>query len=211
MSIQEITDTSMLPDNLDEHGEPNQPREAMTATVEPDPKAKIEFHVQMRSWTQSDMEDLIVEAAARQIIGRVADNKLAKMIKERCMALVTEKIDAHLSKITDAIIDQPLTPSFGDKKPVTMREFIGLYPREYLAQTVDRDGKPCQPSSWNDHKSRHQVMVEKFMDAKFKREIEQATNTAIVEIQNVIRNRHAAIIAAEKQRLAEALAKAVAP
>ncbi|WP_448953042.1 hypothetical protein [Labrys neptuniae] len=209
--IQEILDTESIDSSFNEEGEFRGPRENMAATVGPDENAKIEFYVQMRSWTQRDMEALIVEAAARQIVGRIGESKLTKMIEERCMALVTQKIDAHLAKVTDAIIDQPLTPAFGDKKPVTMREFIGLYPREYLEQHIGSDGKPTQPSSYNNTRTRAEAFVSKFMDSKFKNDIEKATNTAIMEIRQAVDARHKAILAAEKQRFAEALAKVVSP
>lgn len=112
----------------------------MTATDEATGQP-MEFHVQMRGYTFRDMETLIIEAAARQITGRTSDTKLSREIEERCAALVREKADAVLERVTKEIIDQPVTPKWGDKKPVTMREMIGLYGREYLTEPVDYKGK----------------------------------------------------------------------
>ena len=59
----------------------------------------ISFHVQMRDWTVNDMEELIIEAAARMIVGRTSDNKLSKLIEDRALALITERADAKLSAV----------------------------------------------------------------------------------------------------------------
>ena len=172
--------------------------------------APMEFHVQMRGHTFRDMEDLIVNAAAQQIIGWHSEgNKLKKVIEDRCVAQVTARADEALSKVSADIIDQPLTPSYGDKKPVTMREFIGLTGREYLTERVDRDGKPTT-GGWGSTSTftRVELLVSKYMDRHFKNEIEKATNAAISEIQTAIKAQHAEFLAVEKARLREALAKA---
>jgi hypothetical protein len=114
----------------------------MEATDQPKGKG-LEFHVSMHGHTFRDMEDLIVNAAAQQIMGWHGEgNKLKKLIEERCVSQVTACADEALAKVTAEIVDQPLTPAFGDKKPITMREFIGLTGREYLTERVDRDGNP---------------------------------------------------------------------
>lgn len=183
----------------------------MSATEQPT-DAPMEFHVQMRGHTFRDMEDLIVNAAAQQIIGwRGEGNKLKKLIEERCVAQVAARADEALSKVTAEIIDQPLTPSFGDKKPVTMREFIGLTGREYLTEKVDRDGKPYT-GGWGsgEARTRLQNIVSDYMQRHFKSELEKATNAAISEVQRAIKAQHAAFLEAEKARLRDALAKATA-
>lgn len=194
----EIADTG---DILDRTGE-GDIRENMVATHEPTDH-KIQFHVSMRGWTQDDMEALIVEAAARIIVGRTGDNKLAKEIEAKCAELVTRRADAALAKVATDILDQPMIPSFGAKEPVTMREYLGLYGREYLETKVDRGG-------WNNKTTRIVQIVSDLMDAKFKTEIERSTNAAVTEIKNEVRARHDAIIEAEKLRLREALAKVTA-
>ena len=116
----------------------------MTATIAPDDEAAIEFHVQMRSYTQREMESLIVEAAARMIVGQHTDNTTAKMIQDRCLELIQKKVNETLGRVTSEIIDQPMLPRFPGTKtsePVTMREFLGLYGREYLTQKVDHRGR----------------------------------------------------------------------
>jgi len=185
------------------------PKESLTATTTSEPDAKIEFHVQMRDWTLRDMEILIVEAAAKQIVGRVnRPNDLSKQIEARVRELLVAKADERLALVTAEIIDQPVTPAFGDKKPVTMREMIGLYGRKYLTQTVGRDGAPSS-SHYDAKTTRMAYLVERALDTKFKREIEAATNAAISEIQKMIREQHLKLLSAEKARVRAAIDKEV--
>jgi hypothetical protein len=201
----EILNTSDLsPD--DEFAEPSS---HLVATREPEGKG-IEFTVAMRGHTMTDMEALIVEAGARMLVGQFGDKSLGRMIEQKCIEQVTAKADAALQAVTNEIIDQPLTPSFGDKKPVTMRQYIGLVGREYLTERVDRDGKPSQGGWGSNTCTRVELLVSNYMQKHFKQEIEKATTAVIVDIQNAIRAEHKALLEAEKKRIRDAMAKAVA-
>lgn len=194
-------------ENWDGHSEPSEIETNMVATEQPTGNG-LEFHVSMRGYTMNDMEDLIVQAAARQIVGTFNDRKMAKDIEDKCIEQVTQKADSALSSITSEIIDQPLTPSFGDKKPVTMREFIGLTGREYLDQTVDSAGKPC--SGYGSSGTRVEYLVRQYMDRHFRNEIEKATSAVIAEMRKEIKARHEAMLEKEKARLREAFEKLTA-
>lgn len=199
-----IADTSDLPtadeDNVSEH---------MEASTQSDPDAKIEFHVQMRSWTQRDMEDLIIEAAARQLVGaRGRETQIAKAVEDAAILQITAKADEKLASVATDILDQPVTPTFGAKEPVTLRDFLGLYAKDYLTQKVDREGRPS--TSGYDSQPRMIHLIERVMDRKFKAEIEKATNAAIVEIQTAVRDQHKALLAAETARIRDAIAKVTA-
>ncbi len=197
----EIIATEDLPEN--------EWSEDIAATTESEPAERLEFFVQMRGYTLREMDALIVEAAARQIVGNRSDSTLAKDIEKRCVELTSERVDAKLQKVTAEIVDQPMIPAFGSsKEPVTMRDFIGLTGRQYLAEMVGNDGKPSTDSY--SRMPRMQYLIRQAMDQKFKREIESATNAAIREIQDAIRAEHKALIQAETARVREALAKAVA-
>jgi len=182
----------------------------LTAIKQPENKG-MEFHVQMNGYTLADMDSIIVDAAARMIVGRTnGSTQIAKDIEAKVVALTTEAINTRLEKVSAEIIDQPMTPNFGDKKPITMREMIGLFGREYLTEMVDREGKTGM-SGWGDTKEpRIQWIVKQSMNSKFKNEITAATNKIIADVQADIRAAHQAIITAEKKRLAEALAKITA-
>lgn len=208
----EITSTSdMAEAEWDGDSEPDDVRSDIVATTEPEGRG-IEFAVSMRDYTMRDMEALIVEAAAQMIVGRRGEREMAKAIEQRCIELIDAKARAALDAVTTEIIDQPVTPSFGDKKPVTMREFIGLTGRAYLTEIVGHDGGPPSDSyrRSSDNMARVAWLVQRAMDAKFKAEIEKATNAAVAEVRAAIHAQHAALIAAEKQRFAEALAKLTA-
>lgn len=208
----EITSTAeMAEQEWDGGSEPEDVRSDMVATKEAEYRG-IEFHVSMRDYTLRDMEELIVEAAARTLVGRHNDRELAKKIEAKCVELISDKADKALASVTSEIIDQPLTPQYAhlgkDAKPVTMRELLGLYGREYLTASVGTDGKPAGSGGYGYHnKPRIQYLVEHFLDVKFKREIEQATNAAIREIQAGVAARHNEMLEAEKARIREALAK----
>jgi hypothetical protein len=182
------------------------------ATKEPEGDG-IEFHVSMRDYTLHDMEMLIVEAAARTIVGRYGNEKLAKLIEERCIALTVAKVDEHLKCVTAAIIEQPVMPKFPglskvDEKSVTMREFIGLTGQAYLTARVNNHGELSTSS--RDTRPRIQHLVEDYMGAVFKNEIKKATDQAIAEIRLGIQAQHKVFLEAEKARLREALAKTMA-
>lgn len=205
----EITSTAEMAEAEWKAGE--EPRDVdadMVATREAEGRG-IEFHVSMRDYTMRDMEALIVEAAAMQLVGRRGDSELAKVIETKALAMIAAKAEAKLESVTAEIIDQPMTPTFGTKQPVTMRDFLGLYGREYLTQVVGSDGKP-DASSYGRGKPRITWLVERAMDATFKREIEKATSAAITEIQGAIREHHKALLAAETARIRDAIAKATA-
>lgn len=206
----QIIDTSDMAEPVD-WDEEEQPRENLSATSDSDPSAKIEFHVQMRSWTERDMGDLIVEAAARVLIGKHGtETQLAKAVQESAIAEITKRADARLASVAKEVLDQPvLRDPYSKKEPVTIGEMIGLHTREYLTAQVGSDDK------WDDsyygrknNKPRIQWIVEKALDTKFKAEIEKATNAAIAEVQTAIREQHKALLAAETARIRAAIAKA---
>lgn len=205
----EITSTAEMAErDWDGQSEPNDVGTAAVATLKPDGRG-IEFTVSMRDYTQRDMEALIVEAAAALIVGQRRDRQLAQSIEAKCIEQITAMADKALSAVTAEIIDQPLTPSFGDKKPVTMREFIGLTGREYLDARVGNDGKPVTAGGWSrtNSYSRIEYLVSQYMQRAFKQEIEKATNAAITEIQQAIKAQHAALLESEKARFHAALGK----
>lgn len=204
----EITSThDMAESEWDGGSEPGEVASDIVATTEPEGKG-IEFSVSMRDYTMHDMEALIVEAAAKMIVGRHNDRELAKTIEAKCIEQITAKADKALSAVTTEIIEQPLIPNFGDKKPVTMREFIGLTGREYLTEKVDRDGKPYT-GGWGggEARTRLQNIVSDYIGRHFKSELEKATNAAVSEVQSAIRVQYEAFLTAEKARFRDALAK----
>lgn len=205
----EITSTNEMAEaEWDGHSEPSDVETDMVATKEAEGKG-IEFHVSMRDHTLHDMEALIVEAAAMQVVGKFGNDRLAKEIEAKTIALVTDRADKALAAVTVDIIDQPITPKYpfmkADEKPTTMREFIGLTGRDYLTSYVDGSGKPTTDRHYG--KTRIQHLVEVAMQRAFKTEIEKATNSAISEIQREIRAKHDAFLTAEKARVRDALAK----
>lgn len=200
----EITSThEMAETEWDGESEPKDVESDIVATREPENKG-IEFHVSMRDYTQRAMEDLIIEAAALSIVGKFGERTVGKEIEAKALELIQTKIGKRLETVTAEIIDQPMVPNFGTKEPVTMREFIGLYGREYLTQKVDNRGE-IATSSYNSI-SRAQYFAERFMDRAFKSEIEKATSAAINQIRAEMSAKHAALIAEQIERFKTAMA-----
>lgn len=170
---------------------------------------RMQFHVQMDGYTQGAMESLIVEAAARIIIGRSKDTAITKQIEIRCAELLTKKIDERLEKITAEIISQPvMSERHGKATPITMGEMVGLVGRDYLSEMVDNSGKAKTPDSWGFRPfgTRAQWLAFQALKNKFKFETESATAGAVSEIQAEIRAAHNAFLDAEKARFRQALA-----
>ena len=166
--------------------------------------AKVEFHVQMTGYAQEEMRDLIVEAAARSIVGRHNASAMAKAIKARCVELITQAINERLASVTAEILDQPFLPQ-GDPSvaPMTMRDFIGRTGRDYLEQRIDYDGMPTKEKYYS--KSRIQQLVEDAACSKYKRELSAATDAIVKQIQDAIRENYNKVLAEEADRLQEAL------
>lgn len=207
----DIIDTADIANEQFESGERGEDSELTTSAVasHEEKPGGISFHVQMRDWTVNDMEELIVEAAARIIVGRHGDAKIAKQIEERALALITARADAKLSAVADNVLGTTLTPKgFDQKAPVTIGEMIGMLGREYLEQVVGRDGKPVTDYYERQHgRKRLEHIVASAMDQKFKADIQNATSVVINELRAEFRARHEQMLAAEKARIAEALAK----
>lgn len=208
MNNEIISTNDMAEAEWDGHSEPSDVRTDMVATREPEANG-IEFHVSMRAHTMRDMESLIVEAAASQIVGKFTDRVLAKAIEEKCIALIDAKARSALEAVTTEIVDQPITPKFGDKKPITMREFIGLTGREYLAEMVDTQGNKSTDTYSRHTMSRVQYLVQQTMNKQFKDEIQRATTSVIVALQRDIKATLDAFLVAQKDRVKEALAKSL--
>ena len=190
-------------DELNDHG--GEPTENLTATTEAEESAKVEFFVQMRSWTLSDMESLIVEAAARLLVGNNRDSELTKRIEQRTQELITGKLDDRLIKVTKEIIDQPVTPSYGDKKPVTMRELIGMYGREYLNEIVDLHTGKRVDGYCSNKGTRIQYLVQEQVVRTFDSELGKARAAAVKEIESEYRAKFHAVVEQQKNLMRLAL------
>jgi hypothetical protein len=200
----EITNTAEIAETeWDGHSEPDDVRSDLTATKEAE-RQGMEFHVQMHGYTLRDMDDLIVEAAARLIVGKHNDREIAKAIEEKCIDLLNKKATIALDTVTSDILDQAMTPTFGAKIPITMREFLGLYGREFLEAKVGSDGKPTT-DGWRSTR-RMDWLVGQVVERKFKSELELATGAMLREIQAAVKADLTAFLESEKKRVREALA-----
>lgn len=200
-------------DEIFETDDPDISPEHFEASDQPENEG-MEFHVQMKGYTLSDFDRMVVDAGARMILGQRTDNKIALEIQEKCIELTQEQIAKALEPVTKEIIDQPLIPKFsfqkGDDQPVTMREFIGLCGREFLEQYVDGNGKPAKRDRFSNNRRMIEWLIEKAVHREFKREIDAATNELLKEFRDGLKKAQESMLAEQKARIDDALNKAVA-
>jgi hypothetical protein len=184
------------------------------ATEEPQ-KGGINFHVSMRDYTMADMEELIIEAAARQIIGRSADSKLAKAIEERVLAAVVAKADERIARIANDVMGYVLTPThYAQKAPVTIGETLAHLGREYLEQNVTTSGElPNRDGRYYDRGSlmkRIDWIVKQAFEKALLTEVQKATAEASKAAAAEVRQTYANVVKDETDKLRTAIALAVA-
>ena len=201
----DIIDTNDMAEAAD-YNDDESPRSDMVASTEEKPEG-ISFHVQMRGWTLNDMEALIVEAAATQLVGRVGKNRFAELVEQRAIEILRERADAVLSKVATDVLATQLTPSgFGQKTPITIGESLGMLGREYLEQRVEPDGKAADRSYGYDRKpTRMQWILSQTFTTKFSNELDKASAAGVKEVQSEIKAHQQAIIEAETAKFRAAL------
>lgn len=174
-----------------------------TETSEAPDRRGIEFFVQLKHYQFDDIETAIVHAAASQLLGRQSDRAMAKAIEERCLELLSAKIDAALEPVVKDVLDRPmLADPYSKKDPVTLREFIGLVGRDFLETRVDSQGKP---STSTYDTPRIQRLVSELVSRDFQTEITKETRNIVNEVRTAIKSEQTKILNAEKQRVLDAV------
>lgn len=194
--------------------EPVEAISSMDATTEPAPTG-ISFHVQMRGYTQEDMEELIVEAAARIIVGRSGETRIAKAIEARVVEAIRERADAVVGKIAADVMNHTLQgATTWQASPGTVGQVLGMLGREYLEQKVTDDGKPFDNvSHWRkDAMTRAEYIARQHVSQTFAKELDAASREVVKEMTKAVKDRFAAMLDAKKAEfnadLAESFAKA---
>ena len=177
------------------------------------PPEGINFHVTMTRWTQDDMEDLIVEAAARLVLGKLSDNRLAKLIEEKVLAEIVKRADAKISEIAEDVMGHALVPvSWSQKPTVTIGETLAHLSRAYLEQIVDAEGKVSTDNysyASREKLKRIDFLVRAAFDQKLGQEIAKATKDASNEAAKEVRAKYAEIVTAETSKLRAAISAAI--
>lgn len=198
-------------ENIAERDEREECSSRIEATDEPQ-QGGINFHVSMRDYTMKDMEELIIEAAARQLLGRFSDKLLAKVIEEKVMAAMVARADAQLERIANDVMGHVLTPAaYSQKQPVTIGETLAHLGREYLEQKVTTDGKPGS-EAWHGSQliKRIDYIARQAFEHKLTKELADATReasrTAVAEVKALYAN----VVTAETDKLRSAINAALA-
>lgn len=164
----------------------------------------MDFHVQMRSYTLANLEQVIIEAAAKQVRTGLPANT-DKLIQEKAIELADKAITAKLEPITRELFDQPmLSTRYREKEPLTLSEYIGLVGKDFLTTRVKRDGTPTT-SSYDHGEPRINRIIAEVLEKRFQKEISEA----FADLRNHVKARLDvelnAVIEAERKRLADSL------
>ena len=84
--------TNLIADQADiaETNDPDEEVSQLEATRIPVNEG-MEFHVQMKGYTLVDFDKMVIEAAARMLLGRSNDSLLAKEIQNKCIELTLSR------------------------------------------------------------------------------------------------------------------------
>ncbi len=179
----------------------------LSSTEEPDRDGKpgIEFFVQLHNYQLNDIETAIIHSAAQQILGRYNEREIAKQIEERCIELLSTKINEALEPVIKDALGRPMLadPYSSKGDAVTVRDYVGLVGRDFLEQRVDREGRPDK-SHYSGGGPRIQWLTAKLLHDGFRKQIEQATNEIIRETRLAFEQRQKELLNAEKQRIRDA-------
>ena len=176
---------------------------AATATSRADQPRTMDFHVQMRSYTLNAFEEMIVEAAARQVANGLSGD-IPKAVESRAIEIAEREIDAKLEPIASDLFDQPMVPErYGKGETLTLREYIGLVGRDFLSEKVTLSGKRAGRYERGEPRINH--IVAQVLEKRFKKEIEAAFVELKKEVQAQINSQLSGVIDTERKRLADAL------
>lgn len=176
--------------------------------AEPAPIGEMTFEVRLKEYQERDVLDAVVDRAARLIVGNYGQTQIAKEIEARAKAIVAERVDAELAKLTKEFFDQPILAA-KDGPALSIREWVGLAGREFLTQMVNREGKPSD-SAWDSRQTRMSYLIGQIVTTRLENELREAVTKAAVEVQGEARKKIDAAISAEKARIRAAFDKVVA-
>ncbi|MBT9385503.1 hypothetical protein KM176_16635 [Pseudooceanicola sp. CBS1P-1] len=172
----------------------------LTATKQADPST-MDFYVQMRGYTMSDFETMVVHAAAAQLI---SGRNFQREIKEEAAVIATNKVTAELEKATKDVMS--IVVSKRGKEDVTLSQMIGMEAKDYLTQLVDPYSGEPKTDNWGARNiPRVQYLAGKYLRDHFKGQIDGALKDLISEVRAEISKQIAAAIAAEREKFAQAI------
>ncbi|MBC22312.1 MAG: hypothetical protein CMJ32_00140 [Phycisphaerae bacterium] len=172
----------------------------MTATTEPD-EGTMNFHVQMRGYTMSDFETMVVHAAATQLLG---GRSFQSEIKAEAANIASEKVSRELSTAMKDVMS--LTVAKRGNEDVTLSKMIGMEAKDYLTQLVDGQGKPTS-GGWGhpDGVPRVQYLAGQYLRENFAKEITEALKAARDDVKAEVSRKIDAAISEERKKIADAL------
>lgn len=180
--------------------EQDNPSSDMTATKGADAQT-MDFHVQMRGYTMRDFEEMVVHAAASQLLG---SRTFAAEIRDKAVEIANGKINDQLSHAMRDIMG--ITVQSRGKDPVTLGQMIGMEAKDYLTQPVNGRGE-IDTSGYHSGGRQPRVawLVSEYVKVNFAKEIKAAMDAMLSELKPMVAAQIAATVEAERSRVIAAL------
>ena len=170
----------------------------MTATHEAD-KTTMDFHIQMRSYTMRDFEQMVVHAAAQQLLrGHSFKSEIAAEVKAQADKRLNAEIGAVMADAMKTTII-----SRGSEN-VTLAQMIGMESRAYLTQPVDDQGRHGS-DGWGTKTPRLEWLAKKALRDMFKAELDAAFAALKSELSAAVSKQIEAAINERRESIATAI------
>lgn len=172
----------------------------LTATETEKPNT-MDFHVQMNGYTMADFENMVVNAAARQLLGgRTFQADIKEKVNEIASSKLNDRLTAELKDLMN------ITVMKRGSEDISLRQMIGMEAKDYLTETVNSNGKTTT-DSWERRNglTRLQWIASNVFREAFKKELEQAFKDLRTELASAIQNKIKTAIDEQRKQVADAL------
>jgi hypothetical protein len=180
------------------------PGSDLTATKAADPNT-MDFHIQMRGYTMSDFEQMVVHAAAQQLVG---SRSFATEIRDKAVEIANAKVNEQLSQAMRDVMGIAVQKRGAEQ--VTLGQMIGMEAKDYLTQPVNGRGEIDTSGYGSSRQPRAAYLVAEYVKAHFAKEIKAAMDAMLAELKPAVVAQITATVTAERNRVAAALGHEIA-
>jgi hypothetical protein len=175
------------------------PGSDLTATKAADPQT-MDFYIQMRGYTMRDFEQMVVHAAAQQLVG---SRTFATEIRDKAVEIANSKVNDQLWHAMRDIM-QIVAQKRGAEQ-VTLGQMIGMEAKDYLTQSVNSRGEIDTSGYGSSRQPRAAYLVAEYVKTHFAKEIKAAMDAMLAELKPAVAAQISAAVEAERKRVAAAL------
>lgn len=104
------------------------------------PDDGLSFTISLNDYTIETFEQLLIEAAARQLLNRVSNKEISIKIEQKVMNTLIEKSNKVIDEITSDVLNRKITNAawFYSGKTETISEHLKLLTSDYISKNVNR-------------------------------------------------------------------------